>query len=71
MEVYVEDKKLVTFRDSLKLIPGSLASLGESLCPELGAKGGEVDHSTVCISNIGKRKDELIEYMKQDICLVV
>lgn len=30
-------KHKVVFRDSMKLLPGSLRSLGESLCPELGA----------------------------------
>jgi len=50
----------------MKWLPGSLRSLGESLCPELGAKG-DVDHSTVCMSNLDSRKEELVNYMKQDI----
>lgn len=58
-EVIIEKKKVV-FRDSMKLLPGSLRSLGESLCP--GAKG-DVDHSTVCMSNLDSRKEELVNYM--------
>jgi hypothetical protein len=32
-EVFSGSKKIITFRDSLKLLPGSLKSLGDSLCP--------------------------------------
>jgi hypothetical protein len=52
------------FRDSLKLLPDSLSSLGQSLCPELGSKG-EVDHTSVVMDNFASRKRELVE--KQDI----
>lgn len=33
LEVFSGKKKIMTFRDSLKLLPGSLKSLGNSLCP--------------------------------------
>lgn len=62
-------KHKVVFRDSMKWLPGYLRSLGESLCPELGAKG-DVDHSTVCMSNLDSRKEELVNYMKQDIYML-
>lgn len=61
--------KNILFRDSLRLLPGSLSKLGESLCPELGKKG-EVDHSKVSIEKLKSQKDILIEYMKQDIYLL-
>jgi len=64
-----ESKRRMVFRDSLKLLPGSLSSLGQSLCPELGSKG-EVDHTSVVMDNFASRKRELVEYMKQDIYLL-
>lgn len=69
LEVRFESKRRMVFRDSLKLLPGSLSSLGQSLCPELGSKG-EVDHTSVVMDNLASRKRELVEYMKQDIYLL-
>lgn len=63
------DKVRIVFRDSLKLLPGSLRSLGESLCPELGKKA-DIDHSTVCVGNLKERKQEILLYMIQDIYLL-
>lgn len=51
------------------LLPGSLRSLGESLTPELGAKG-EIDHSKVNLSNLVERKDELFKYMDHDFFIL-
>lgn len=72
-EIYkkeVKNRKVkMIFRDSLKLLPGSLRSLGDSLCPELEAQG-DVDHSTVSVDNLRERKLELMNYMKQDIHLL-
>ena len=34
---------VLDFRDSLKLLPGSLKSLAETMCPELGGKGSAGD----------------------------
>jgi len=58
-----------TFRDSYKLFPQSLDSLAKDLRPELGIKGS-VDHSTVGVQNIKERKEELVNYLKQDILLL-
>lgn len=51
-EVMIEKHKLV-FRDSMKLLPGSLRMLGVSL---LGSKG-EVDHASVSLNNLDGMKD--------------
>ena len=59
----------MVFRDSLKVLPGSLKSLAESLCPELGSKG-EIDHGSLGIQELINKKLELLEYMKQDIYLL-
>lgn len=59
----------ILFRDTMKLLPSSLHTLGGSLCPELGDKG-DVDHSTVSVDNLKERKVELLAYMKQDIHLL-
>jgi hypothetical protein len=71
LEVYSESsgKLLFRFRDSMALLPGSLASLGQSLCPELGSKGS-IDHSNVTLANIEREKVDLLEYMKQDVRLL-
>lgn len=53
-EVKIEKLKLV-FRESMKLLPGSLRSLGESLCPELGCKAN-VDHSSVTLAVLSYRR---------------
>jgi hypothetical protein len=69
LAVYYDKKILFRFRDSLNLLPGSLDSLAKNLCPELGTKGN-VDHKDVNITNIKSRKNELLDYMKQDILLL-
>lgn len=69
LDVFAGRKKVLIFRDSLKLLPGSLSSLAKSLCPELGSKG-EVDHTEVCLQDLLKRREEIVEYMKQDIYLL-
>lgn len=53
------DRRKIVFRDSLKLLPGSLRSLGQSLCPEVGGKG-EVDHTSVGLENLASRKTQLL-----------
>lgn len=53
----------------MKLLPGSLRTLGQSLCPELGAKG-EVVHTSVHLDNLSSRKAEFLDYMKQEIYLL-
>jgi DNA polymerase type B, organellar and viral len=46
-----------------------LESLAKDLCPELGTKGN-VDHATVGLMNLKERKEELLNYMKQDIIIL-
>lgn len=60
---------VLRFRDSLTLLPGSLASLGSTFCPLHGSKG-EFDHKLVDISNLMEKRDEVLTYMKQDIYLL-
>lgn len=59
----------VIFRDSLKLFPATLDSLAKSLCPELGSKG-KIYHDSVCLKDLKRMKDELLEYMKEEIYLL-
>ena len=67
--VYSGKKMLFRFRDSLNLLPGKLDSLAKNLCPVLGPKGS-IDHSKVGLSNLHLLKDQLLDYMKQDILLL-
>lgn len=46
--VSISGRRNKLFRDSLKLLPGSLNSLASSLCPDLGTSG-DIDHSSVKI----------------------
>lgn len=62
-------KKLFRFRDSLHLLPGSLSSLAANLCPSLGSKGS-IEYEKVTESSVGKMKEILLDYMKQDIRLL-
>jgi hypothetical protein len=55
IEVRIGNRIRFLFRDSLKLLPASLKSLAESLCPELGSKG-DIDHASLGIEEIRKRK---------------
>jgi hypothetical protein len=72
-EVTVYDLKsrklLFKLRDSLNLLPGTLDNLAKSLCPTLGSKGS-IDYASVRVDNLMSNKEELIEYMKQDILLL-
>lgn len=69
LAVYAGNKRIFSFRDSLHLLPGTLGSLAESLCPGLGTKGS-IDHEVVTVENVGKMKDSILEYMEQDIRLL-
>jgi len=69
IKVFYSQRHSMIFRDSCQLLPGSLASLAKDLCPELGGKG-EIDHESICLSNLVERKDELLRYMIQDIVLL-
>jgi len=57
---------LFRFIDSLNLLPGNLESLANNLCNELGKKG-LIKHEEV---SVGCMKEELIDYIKQDIRLL-
>jgi len=67
------DKKgvlLFSFKDSLNLLPGKLATLAQSLCPDLGAKY-DFDHEQLkTVEDISLREEELREYLKQDVLLL-
>jgi hypothetical protein len=66
----LQNKELLfRFRDSLLLLPGTLAGLGKTLCPELGSKG-ILDHEEIEVSNLSNRRVQLLDYMKQDIRLL-
>lgn len=69
ISLYSGKRMLFRVRDSLNLLPGSLASLSQNLCPELGVKGN-IDHNNLSMTNIESQKDILLEYMKQDILLL-
>nr|AVV32079.1 orf2565 [Helianthus annuus] len=69
LSVYSGRKLLFRLRDSLNLLPGTLNNLAKSLCPSLGSKGS-LDYQDVRLDNLVSKKDELIEYMKQDILLL-
>ena len=73
-QVIVYDKSrpkipVLDFRDSLKLLPGSLKSLAETMCPELGCKGS-IPHDELNEFNISEKKEELIKYLDQDILIL-
>ncbi|KAI3664623.1 hypothetical protein L1987_89618 [Smallanthus sonchifolius] len=69
LSVYSGRKVLFRLRDSLNLLPGTLNNLAKSLCPSLGSKGS-IDYHDVRVDNLVSKKDQLIEYMKQDILLL-
>lgn len=60
---------LFQFRDSNLLMPGKLADLAQSLCPELGGKG-DIDHNKVSIDNMGVNKEIYQKYLRQDILIL-
>lgn len=67
--VYRSKKLLFRLRDSLTLLTGSLSSLAKHLCPHLGCKGS-IDHMTVQVENLIDMREQLLEYMSQDIRLL-
>lgn len=60
---------VLRFRDSLTLLPGSLASLGSTFCPDCGSKGS-FDHLKVNKDNLSMIREDALNYMKQDIRLL-
>ncbi|KAF5182439.1 Dna polymerase, partial [Thalictrum thalictroides] len=69
LKLYLCDRLLLRFRDSLTLLPGSLKTLGKTLCPELGSKGS-IPHEELSVSNIHLKSVDLINYLRQDIVLL-
>lgn len=69
LAVYHENKMLFRIRDSLNLLPSSLANLAKNLCPGLGSKGS-IPYEEVTLSNLVSMKKSLLDYMKQDILLL-
>ncbi|KAL2930261.1 DNA polymerase [Bienertia sinuspersici] len=60
---------LFHFKDSLNLLLSSLNSLAKNLFPGLGNKGS-LDHNSINLWNLAEKREEVIEYMKQDIILL-
>ena len=69
LSVYKGKKRLFRLRDSLTLLPSSLATLAKTLCPQLGSKGS-FPHDEVQVSNLKDLREQLLEYMIQDIRLL-
>ncbi|KAL8146230.1 hypothetical protein AgCh_004102 [Apium graveolens] len=72
---HVVDEKMVakkgvllfTFKDSLNLLPGKLATLARNLCPDLKDKY-DINHEQLkTMEDISLREKELLEYLKQDV----
>ncbi|KAL2457040.1 DNA polymerase [Forsythia ovata] len=62
-------KRVYRLRDSLTLLTASLATLGKTLCPQLGEKGS-IAHDEVRVSTLKTHSAQLLDYMKQDIRLL-
>nr|XP_048322176.1 DNA polymerase-like [Ziziphus jujuba var. spinosa] len=69
LTVYREKKQVYRLRDSITLLPGSLSTLATTLCPELGSKGS-VQHETLLVGDLIHQKEQLLDYLKQDIRLL-
>lgn len=69
LSVYKGNKRLFRIRDSYTLLPSSLATLAKTLCPQLGSKGS-IPHDEVRVSNLMDLREQLLEYMIQDIRLL-
>lgn len=67
--VYRGKKGVFRLRDSLTLLPSSLAKLAKTLCPQLGSKGS-IPHDEVQVSNLKNLSKQLLDYMKEDIRLL-
>lgn len=63
------NKVVLRLRDSLALLPSSLDTLAKTLCPQLGDKGS-IPHEEIQVETLENRRDQLLEYLKQDIRLL-
>ena len=69
LKVLLGSKMVLCIRDSLTLLPSSLAKLAKALCPQLGSKGS-IAHDKVEVSNLVAQQKELLDYLRQDIRLL-
>lgn len=67
--VFRGKKRVFRIRDSYTLLSSSLATLAKALCPQLGVKGS-IQHDEVGVSNLLNNREELLDYLKQDIRLL-
>jgi len=71
LAVYSGKKMLFRFVDSLNLLPGKLSTLGKNLCPDLGPKGTiSIPYDELKVEDLLNNRNELLDYMKQDIRLL-
>ncbi|KAL3529529.1 hypothetical protein ACH5RR_008851 [Cinchona calisaya] len=61
LKVYIGDNLFLHFRDSCTLLPSSLASLGRTLCPELGPKGS-IPHDDLVVSDLQAQEINWFKY---------
>lgn len=54
------------FKDSEKMLPGKLAKLADTLCPELNGKGS-IPYEAINEFNLGENESKLKEYLEQDL----
>ncbi|KAL3537038.1 hypothetical protein ACH5RR_000404 [Cinchona calisaya] len=69
LKVYIGENLFLRFRDSCTLLPISLASLGRTLCPELGPKGS-IPHDDLVVSDLQVNSEDFINYLRQDILIL-
>ena len=69
LKVYIGNNWFIHFWDSCTLLPRSLASLGKTLCPELGLKGS-IPHSDLIVFDLQGKNESLINDLWQDILLL-
>lgn len=67
--VFRGKKRVFRIRDSYTLLSSGLATLAKALCPQLGVKGS-IQHDEVRVSNLLNNREELLDYLKQDIRLL-
>ncbi|GKC07567.1 DNA polymerase-like protein [Tanacetum coccineum] len=62
-------KIIMRFRDSLMILKGTLHDLVANICPSLGNKK-DIDHTSLNKDNLKQNKEEIIEYLRQDVLLL-
>ncbi|KAF6152893.1 hypothetical protein GIB67_002978 [Kingdonia uniflora] len=66
------NRTMFGFLESLENVDniiGSLAELAKNLCPHLGVKGS-IQHDKLRVSMLQNQRDQLLDYMRQDIRLL-